>query len=131
MFKYGGFPPEASFLFLGDYVVQDKQSLETIRLLLAYKIKDPENFFLLRGNHDVASTNRIYGFFDECKRRYSVRIWKTFTNAFNCLPVAAIVDEGIFCMHGGLSPNPQNMEQIRRIIRPTDIPDTCILADLL
>lgn len=65
------------------------------------------------------------------KRRYNIKLWKTFTDCFNCLPVAAIVDEKIFCMHGGLSPELQNMEQIKRIARPTDIPDTGLLCDLL
>lgn len=131
LFEYGGFPPESNYLFLGDYVDRGKQSLETICLLLAYKIKYPENFFLLRGNHECASINRIYGFYDECKRRYNIRLWKTFTDCFNCLPVAAILDEKIFCCHGGLSPDLQSMEQIRRIMRPTDVPDQGLLCDLL
>ncbi|KAJ7189658.1 Metallo-dependent phosphatase-like protein [Mycena pura] len=131
LFEYGGFPPESNYLFLGDYVDRGKQSLETICLLLAYKIKYPENFFLLRGNHETASINRIYGFYDECKRRYNIKIWKAFIDCFNCLPIAAIIDDKIFAMHGGLSPDLQSMDQIRRIIRPTDIPDTGILSDLL
>ena len=59
------------------------------------QVKYPENFFLLRGNHECASINRIYGFYDECKRRYNIRLWKTFTDCFNCLPVAALVDEKV------------------------------------
>jgi serine/threonine-protein phosphatase PP1 catalytic subunit len=131
LFEYGGFPPDANYLFLGDYVDRGKQSLETICLLLAYKIKYPENFFILRGNHECASINRIYGFYDECKRRYNIKLWKTFTDCFNCLPIAAIIDEKIFCMHGGLSPELASMEQIKRIMRPTDVPDTGLLCDLL
>eukprot|EP00069_Balaena_mysticetus_P008020 bmy_01104T0 len=122
---------EAPLKICGDYVDRGKQSLETICLLLAYKIKYPENFFLLRGNHECASINRIYGFYDECKRRFNIKLWKTFTDCFNCLPIAAIVDEKIFCCHGGLSPDLQSMEQIRRIMRPTDVPDTGLLCDLL
>jgi len=131
LFEYGGFPPEANYLFLGDYVDRGKQSLETICLLLAYKIKFAENFFILRGNHECASINRIYGFYDECKRRYSIKLWKTFTDCFNCLPVAGLVDEKILCMHGGLSPELKSFEQIRRFLRPTDVPDTGLLCDLL
>lgn len=131
LFEYGGFPPESNYLFLGDYVDRGKQSLETICLLLAYKIKYPENFFLLRGNHESAGINMIYGFYDECKRRFNVKLWKTFTDCFNCLPVAAIVDDKIFCCHGGLSPDLKSMEQIRKIKRPTDIPDSGLMCDLL
>ena len=131
LFEYGGFPPEANYLFLGDYVDRGKQSLETICFLLAFKIKYPENFFILRGNHECASINRIYGFYDECKRRYNIKMWKTFTDCFNCLPVAAIVDEKIFCCHGGLSPELQQLDQIKKIVRPTDVPDTGLLCDLL
>lgn len=129
LFEYGGLPPKANYLFLGDYVDdRGKQSLETICLLLAYKIKYPENFFLLRGNHECASINRIYGFYDECKRRFNVRLWKAFTDSFNCLPVAALIDDKILCMHGGLSPELANLDQIRILPRPTAIPDTGLLC---
>jgi serine/threonine-protein phosphatase PP1 catalytic subunit len=131
LFEYGGFPPDSNYLFLGDYVDRGKQSIETICLLLAYKIKFPDNFFLLRGNHECASINRIYGFYDECKRRFSVRLWKTFTDCFNCLPVAAVVDDKILCMHGGLSPEMDSLDQIRAIERPADVPDQGLLCDLL
>lgn len=118
-------------LFLGDYVDRGKQSIETICLLMAFKVRYPENFFVLRGNHECSSINRIYGFYDECRRRYNVKLWKTFCDVFNCMPVAAIVDEKIFCTHGGLSPELTSMEQIRRIQRPTDVPDQGLLCDLL
>ncbi|KAH7658253.1 Protein-serine/threonine phosphatase protein [Dioscorea alata] len=131
LFEYGGLPPNAKYLFLGDYVDRGKHSIETICLLLAYKIKYPDNLFLLRGNHECASINRIYGFYDECKRRFNVRLWKVFTDCFNCLPVAALVDEKILCMHGGLSPNLKDFNQIREIARPVDVPDEGLLCDLL
>lgn len=131
LFEYGGFPPESNYLFLGDYVDRGKQSLETISLLFCYKLRYPENFFMLRGNHECASITRIYGFYDECKRRYNIKLWKTFCDAFNCFPTASVVDEKIFCMHGGLSPEINSMDQIKRIVRPTDVPDTGLLCDLL
>ncbi|KAG7002114.1 thioredoxin-like protein 1 [Physcia stellaris] len=104
MFEMCGFPPNANFLFLGDYVDRGKQSLETILLLFCYKLKFPENFFLLRGNHECANVTRVYGFYDE---------WK------------------IFCVHGGLSPSLKHMDDIRQIARPTDVPDYGLLNDLL
>lgn len=119
LFDKCGDPSSTSYLFLGDYVDRGKQSLETICLLFAYKIKYRSTFHLLRGNHESASINRVYGFYDECKTRYSVKIWRTFCDCFNCLPVAAAVDDRILCMHGGLSPELKKLEQIRNIMRPT------------
>jgi serine/threonine-protein phosphatase PP1 catalytic subunit len=131
LFEYGGFPPDANYLFLGDYVDRGPNGLETICLLMAYKIKYPENFFMLRGNHESAAINRIYGFYEECRERYSLKIWKAFNDCFNCLPLGAIIEDKILCIHGGLSPDLKNLEQIRRIVRPTEIPDAGLLCDLL
>ncbi|KAF9945038.1 serine/threonine protein phosphatase Pzh1, partial [Mortierella alpina] len=131
MFEMCGFPPSANFLFLGDYVDRGKQSLETILLLFCYKIKYPENFFLLRGNHECANVTKVYGFYDECKRRASVKMWKAFVDVFNCLPLAGIVANKIFCVHGGLSPSLGTMDDIRALRRPTDVPDYGLLNDLL
>ncbi|MCO5573503.1 hypothetical protein L7F22_027274 [Adiantum nelumboides] len=131
LFEMCGYPPQSNYLFLGDYVDRGKQSLETILLLLCYKIKYPENFFLLRGNHECANVTRVYGFYDECKRRVNIKIWKTFIDVFNTLPIAAVVASKIFCVHGGLSPSLSNMDDIRRIERPTDVPDYGLLNDLL
>ncbi|ORY19695.1 Metallo-dependent phosphatase-like protein [Clohesyomyces aquaticus] len=131
MFEMCGFPPNSNYLFLGDYVDRGKQSLETILLLLCYKLKFPENFFLLRGNHECANVTRVYGFYDECKRRCNVKVWKAFVDTFNTLPIASIVAQKIFCVHGGLSPSLSHMDDIRNIARPTDVPDYGLLNDLL
>lgn len=131
LFTKCGFPPSANYLFLGDYVDRGKQSLETILLLLCYKIKYPENFFLLRGNHECANVTRVYGFYDECKRRCNIRTWKLFVDTFNTLPLAAIVAGKIFCVHGGLSPVLNSMDEIRHVSRPTDVPDFGLINDLL
>ncbi|KAK3600901.1 hypothetical protein CHS0354_019254 [Potamilus streckersoni] len=126
-----GYPPDSNYLFLGDYVDRGKRSLECICLLLAYKIKYPENIFLLRGNHECASINRIYGFYDECKRRYNIKLWKTFTDCFNCLPITALVEGTIFAMHGGLSPDLVSFEQLQNLERPLNVPDNGLVCDLL
>ena len=131
LFELGGFPPDANYIFLGDYVDRAQQGVETVSLLFAYKVLHPETVFLLRGNHECATLNRIYGFFDECKRRYSVRLWRIFSDVFECMPCCALVDDKIICMHGGISPDLDRLGMINEIPRPTDVPDVGLLCDLL
>lgn len=131
IFKLSGLPNETNYLFLGDYIDRGKQSLETILLLFCYKLKYKDNFFMLRGNHESANITKMYGFYDECKRRKSSKIWKNFIDVFNCLPIAAIIQDKIFCVHGGISPDLSNLKQINNIVRPTDIPDEGLVTDLL
>ncbi len=123
IFDFCGTPPETNFLFLGDYVDRGKQSIETISLLLAYKIKYKNNIFLLRGNHESEVINKAYGFLDECRRRFSVKLFKVFNDCFNCLPIVASIDNKILCMHGGLSPELHTLNQLKELRRPTEIPD--------
>lgn len=131
IFKLSGNPSETNYLFLGDYIDRGQQSLETIMLLLCYKIKYKGNFFMLRGNHESANVTKMYGFYDECKRRKSTKIWKCFIDVFNCLPLAATIQDKIFCIHGGISPDLDSMKQIANVVRPTDIPDEGFITDLL
>ena len=131
LFEFGGRPPQTNYLFLGDYVDRGKNSVETMGLLLAYKIKYPNNIFLLRGNHESEIINHVYGFYDECKRRYNAKVYKLFSDCFNWLPISAIVDDKILCMHGGISPDLTSLDRIRKIVRPTEVPDKGLLCDLL
>ena len=125
------YPPQSTFLFLGDYVDRGKQSLECLLLLLCLKIKYPDKIFLLRGNHECEALNKMYGFFDECKRRLSIKCFKKIITLFNIMPISALINENILCMHGGLSKDLQNIEQINKILRPTDIPNEGLLCDIL
>ncbi|TKR95414.1 hypothetical protein L596_009588 [Steinernema carpocapsae] len=111
-------------------------NLETITLLLLFKIKYPNNFFLLRGNHETQLVNRIYGFYEELNRRYkSPRLYNIFQDVFNSMPLTALVGERILCMHGGLSPellNGKSLDLLREIIRPLpDPPNPSLPLDLL
>lgn len=76
---------------------------------------------MLRGIHEDAAMNRVYGFYDECKRRYNAGLWRSFNDVMNCMPIAAIIDEKIMCMSGGLSPYLNSMIQIHDIMRPTNV----------
>ena len=96
IFKRGGMPPNQHYLFLGDYVDRGKLSLETIMLLLLLKLRCPQQIHLLRGNHESAGITKVYGFYDECKRRSSIKAWKYIVDVFNTLHIAEIGNQRIF-----------------------------------
>lgn len=132
IYDKNGFPPESNYLFLGDFVDRGKQNIETICLQFCYKIKYPENFFMLRGNHETSAINRVYGFYEECNRRYhSIRLWKQFQDTFNCMPLCGYIGARILCMHGGLSPHLSTLDQLRNLPRPIDPPNPSMELDLL
>ena len=131
IFENYGYPNRYNYLFLGNYVDFGIQGIEVLCLLLSYKIKYPEKITLLRGNHESSDQNRIDGFYEECKRRYNVRIWRSFIDLFNHLPFAALIDEKIFCVHSGLSPDLKSFQDILDISRPTAIPECGLICNLL
>lgn len=131
MDKVGGPPPFNKWIIMGDYVDRGDNSIETICLLLSYKVRYPEKMFMLRGNHECESITRIYGFYHECRRRYSILLYRQFCELFNYIPVAALIDDRILCMHGGLSPSLTDIDQIKQIERPQDVPDEGLVCDLL
>jgi serine/threonine-protein phosphatase PP1 catalytic subunit len=95
------------------------------------KIKYPDSIFLLRGNQESARLKTIYAFYDECKNRLSIKTWKRFSDVFNVMPVAGVIDNKIICMHGGLAFELNKFQEIKNIQRPTEIPDSGVLCDLL
>ena len=129
----GGDPKDTKYLFLGDYVDRGLNSIETITALLCLKMMYPKNVYMLRGNHETKEISKIYGFFDECIERYnSQEIWDKFNLVFDYLPLAAIISDRIFCVHGGISQQMKNIDQIREISRPLSvIQENSFINDLL
>lgn len=106
LFKIGGHPPDTNYLFMGDYVDRGYYSVETVTLLVALKVRHRERITILRGNHESRQITQVYGFYDECLRKYgNANVWKFFTEFFDYLPLTAVVENQIFCLHGGLSPS--------------------------
>jgi len=103
IFESCGYPPQRNYLFLGDYVDRGKRGLPVMMTLLCNKLKFPENFFLLRGNHECEGISRVYGFYDECVHKLGLAAWSQMVKTFRTLPVCAVISEKILCMHGGIS----------------------------
>jgi len=113
LFKVGGDSPDTNYLFLGDFVDRGYSSVETFLLLLALKIRYPDRLTFLRGNHESRQITQVYGFYDECLKKYgTLNVWKECTELFDYLPLACTIEEKIFCVHGGLSPNIAQIDDV-------------------
>jgi len=123
LFSVGGEIPDVSYLFLGDYVDRGYFSVETFLLLVAYKVKYPSRISMLRGNHETRQISQVYGYNDECLRKYgSNRIWRLCCDVFDCLPLCAVVDNTLYCVHGGLSPELKTIDDMRQLSRIREVP---------
>ena len=138
---------------LGDYVDRGYYSVETVTLLVALKIRYPHRITILRGNHESRQITQVYGFYDECLRKYgNANVWKCvfvslqmpmpslwltqpnrrlFTDLFDYLPLTALIDNQIFCLHGGLSPSIDTLDNIRALDRIQEVPHEGPMCDLL
>jgi serine/threonine-protein phosphatase 4 catalytic subunit len=112
-------------LYIGDFVDRGFYSVETFLLLLALKVRYPERITLIRGNHESRQITQVYGFYDECQRKYgSSHVWRWCCEVFDYLALGAMVDGRVFCVHGGLSPNLQNIDQVRFV--SALVPPSCV-----
>lgn len=132
LFNIGGELPENNYLFMGDYVDRGYYSVETVTLLVCLKVRYPKRITILRGNHESKQITQVYGFYDECLRKYgNANVWQYFTAFFDYLPLTAVVESSIFCLHGGLSPSIDTLDQIKQLDRIMEVPHEGPICDLL
>lgn len=158
LFRIGGNSPDTNYLFMGDYVDRGYYSVETVTLLVALKLRYRDRLTILRGNHESRQITQVYGFYDECLRKYgNANVWRFFTDLFDFLPLTALIDNQvcnissflghmmimctslsalvallqIFCLHGGLSPSIDTLDHVRSIERVQEVPHEGPMCDLL
>ena len=132
LFKIGGMPPDTNYLFMGDYVDRGYYSVECVTLLISLKVRFRDRITITRGNHESRQITQVYGFYDECFRKYgNANAWKHLTDLFDHLPLSAIVEDKIFALHGGLSPSLETLDLVRQLDRVQEVPHEGPMCDLL
>ncbi|KAL6753527.1 serine/threonine protein phosphatase 2A [Haematococcus lacustris] len=132
LFETGGEMPKTNYIFMGDFVDRGYNSLEVFTLLIVLKARYPAHITLLRGNHESRQITQVYGFYDECQRKYgNANAWRYCTEVFDYLTLSALIDGKVLCVHGGLSPDIRTLDQIRTIDRVCEIPHEGPFCDLM
>jgi diadenosine tetraphosphatase ApaH/serine/threonine PP2A family protein phosphatase len=120
IFEQSGYPPQSTYLFLGDYVDRGLFGIEVMALLFALKCKFPQHIYLLRGNHETQVISQSYGFLTECQKKFSPILFTEFNVVWTALPIAAVLNDTIFCVHGGISPCLKTLDQFSRLPKPSE-----------
>ena len=132
LFDVGGHVPSVNYVFMGDFVDRGYYSVETFLLLLALKVRYPKRVTLIRGNHESRQITQVYGFYDECLKKYgNTTVWKNCADVFDCLCLSAIIDNSVLCVHGGLSPSLDTIDQIQDLNRQQEPPHEGPMCDLM
>lgn len=132
MFKIAGEPPGVNYVFMGDFVDRGHHSVETIEYLILLKVKYPSHITLIRGNHETRQVTFTYGLYEEISRKYgNPSSWNLLTDLFDHLPISAVVDGKIMCVHGGLSPRIKRLDQINTIDRKVEVPHEGPFCDMM
>ena len=123
LFDVGGQVPSVNYVFMGDFVDRGYYSVETFLLLLSLKVRYPKRVTLIRGNHESRQITQVYGFYDECLKKYgNTNVWRYCADVFDCLCLSAVVDNSVLCVHGGLSPSLDTLDQIQDLQRVQEPP---------
>ena len=133
IFYQQGYPKDGiSFIFIGDYVDRGLNSVEVLLILLLLKIQYPNQVYMTRGNHESRMITQQYGFYDEILRKYgSSVVWQYFTEVFDTIPLGGLINNKIYCLHGGLSPSNNKIDDIKKVERFSDIPRNGLSCDML